>query len=140
MDAAGVPVDPALVRTGPLYVDGGRTQGKALLELPEPPTAVFAANDLQALGVYQAAHRAGLRVPEDLSVVGFDDLPLAQWADPPMTTVRQPLRKMGTAAAEMVMTLASGGVPAEDRVELATRLEVRSSTAAPVRPHQPGHH
>ncbi len=134
LDAAGVPADPDLVRTAPLYVEGGRIQGTALLELPEPPTAVFAANDLQALGVYQAAHRAGLRVPQDLSVVGFDDLPLAQWADPPMTTVHQPLRKMGTAAAQMVMALASGTAPAEDRVELATRLEVRSSTASPARP------
>ncbi len=129
LDSAGVPVDPGLVRTGPLYVEGGRTHAQELLALPDPPTAIFAANDLQALGVYQAAHRAGLRVPEDLSVVGFDDLPLAQWADPPMTTVRQPLRKMGTVAAEMVLALASRRAPVEDRVELATRLEVRSSTA-----------
>lgn len=140
MDAAGVPVDPALVRSGPLYVEGGRAEAAALLKLPEPPTAVFAANDLQALGVYQAAHRAGLRIPEDLSVVGFDDLPLAQWADPPMTTVRQPLRKMGTVAAEMVMALAAGKTLAEDRVELATRLEVRSSTAASPRPPRLGRH
>ncbi|WP_034385829.1 LacI family DNA-binding transcriptional regulator [Herbidospora cretacea] len=136
LDAAGVPADPDLVRTAPLYVEGGRMQGTALLELPEPPTAVFAANDLQALGVYQAAHRAGLRVPEDLSVVGFDDLPLAQWADPPMTTVRQPLQKMGAAAARMVLTLASGAALGEDRVELATRLEVRASTASPARFHR----
>jgi len=129
LDSAGIPADPGLVCTGPLYVEGGRTQAQALLALPDPPTAIFAANDLQALGVYQAAHRAGLRVPEDLSVVGFDDLPLAQWADPPMTTVRQPLQKMGTAAAEMVLALASRRTPVEDRVELATRLHVRSSTA-----------
>ncbi|WP_062437009.1 LacI family DNA-binding transcriptional regulator [Herbidospora daliensis] len=131
LDAAGVPPDPSLVRTAPLYVEGGRTEAAALLASPDRPTAVFAANDLQALGVYQAAHRAGLRVPEDLSVVGFDDLPLAQWADPPMTTVRQPLRKMGAAAARMVLALAAGAAPGEDRVELATRLEVRASTAPP---------
>ncbi|MEW9531077.1 LacI family DNA-binding transcriptional regulator [Microbispora sp. NPDC049125] len=133
MDAAGVPVDPALLRGGALYVEDGRAQALALLALPDRPTAIFAANDLQALGAYQAALRAGLRVPEDLSVVGFDDLPLALWADPPMTTVRQPLAKMGAAAAGLVMTLAAGDPPEHDRVELATSLVVRASTAPPAR-------
>ncbi|GAA1277890.1 LacI family DNA-binding transcriptional regulator [Sphaerisporangium rubeum] len=131
LDVAGVPADPALLRTAPLYVEGGRTEAEALLALPDPPTAVFAANDLQALGVYQAAQRRGLRVPGDLSVVGFDDLPLAQWADPPMTTVRQPLARMGAVAAEMVMAAAGGRAPADHRVELATTLVVRASTATP---------
>ncbi|MEN3534736.1 LacI family DNA-binding transcriptional regulator [Microbispora sp. ZYX-F-249] len=131
MDAAGVPVDPALVRVSTLYVEGGLRDGTELLRLPDPPTAVFAANDLQALGVYEAARRAGLRIPEDLSVVGFDDLSFTQWTGPPMTTVRQPLVQMGAAAARMVLALADGGHLEQHRVELATTLVVRESTAPP---------
>ena len=131
MDAAGVPVDPRLLRGGPLYVDGGREQARALLALPDRPTAIFTANDLQALGVYEEARQAGLRIPEDLSVVGFDDLPFAEWAGPPLTTVRQPLRQMGAVAAEMVLAQAAGHRPEHDRVELPTTLVVRGSTAKP---------
>ncbi|MGI5161593.1 LacI family DNA-binding transcriptional regulator [Microbispora sp. CA-102843] len=133
MDAAGVPVDPALVRVSTLYVEGGLRDAAELLRLPDPPTAVFTANDLQALGVYEAARRAGLRIPEDLSVVGFDDLSFTQWAGPPMTTVRQPLVQMGAAAVRMVLALADGEPLEQHRVELATTLVVRESTAPPRR-------
>jgi DNA-binding LacI/PurR family transcriptional regulator len=133
MDAAGVPVDPDLVRVSTLYVEGGLRDGAELLRLPDPPTAVFTANDLQALGVYEAARRAGLRIPEDLSVVGFDDLSFTQWAGPPITTVRQPLVQMGAAAARMVLALADGEPLEQHRVELATTLVVRESTAPPQR-------
>ena len=95
------------------------------------PTAIFAGNDLQALGVYQAAREARLHIPEDLSVVGFDDLPVAQWVGPPLTTVRQPLMDMAAAAAEMVVAMANGETPTQTRVELATELVVRESTAPP---------
>lgn len=131
MDAAGVPVDPELVRISTLYVEGGLHDGAALLSLPDPPTAIFTANDLQALGVYEAARRAGLRIPDDLSVVGFDDLAFTQWSGPPMTTVRQPLVQMGATAASMIVTLANGGTLENHRVELATTLIVRESTAPP---------
>jgi LacI family transcriptional regulator, xylobiose transport system transcriptional regulator len=131
MDAARAPVDPALLRAGPLNVDGGLVAGRALLATPDRPTAVFAANDLQALGVYEAARRAGLRIPEDLSVVGFDDLPLAQWCGPALTTVRQPLRQMGAAAANTALIQAAGEQPEYSRIELPTTLVVRDSTAAP---------
>ncbi|GIH52671.1 transcriptional regulator, LacI family [Microbispora rosea] len=131
MDAAGVPVDPELVRVSTLYVEGGLRDGAELLHLPDPPTAVFCANDLQALGVYEAARRAGARIPEDLSVVGFDDLSFTQWAGPPITTVRQPLVQMGAAAARMVLALAQGERLEQHRVELATALVVRESTAPP---------
>jgi DNA-binding LacI/PurR family transcriptional regulator len=93
--------------------------------------AIFAGNDLQALGVYQAAREARLHIPEDLSVVGFDDLPVAQWVGPPLTTVRQPLMDMATAAAEMVVVMAAGGEPPQTRIELSTELVVRESTAPP---------
>lgn len=131
MDAAGVPVDPDLVRVSTLYVEGGLRDGTELLRLPDPPTAIFTANDLQALGVYEAARRAGLRIPDDLSVVGFDDLSFTQWAGPPMTTVRQPLVQMGAAAARMIIALADGQRLEQHRVELATTLVVRESTAPP---------
>lgn len=132
MDAADVPVEQRLLRSGPLYVDGGREQARALLALPDRPTAIFTANDLQALGVYEEARQIGLRIPDDLSVVGFDDLPLAEWAGPPLTTVRQPLRQMGAVAAEMALAQAAGRRPEPDRVELPTTLVVRGSTAKPV--------
>ena len=104
---------------------------RRLLGLPEPPTAIIAGNDLQALGVYQAAREARLHIPEDLSVVGFDDLPAAQWVSPPLTTIRQPLVDMATAAAELVLSMAAGEAPAQQRVELVTELVVRESTASP---------
>lgn len=131
MDAAGVPVDPQLVRVSTLYVEGGLRDAPALLGLDDPPTAIFATNDLQALGVYEAARRAGLRIPEDLSVVGFDDLSFTQWSGPPMTTVRQPLFQMGATAAGMVIDLAAGEQPEQNRLELATTLVIRESTAPP---------
>lgn len=131
LDAAGIAPDPDLIRTAPLYMEGGKAAAAALLALPAAPTAIFTANDLQALGAYEAARRAGLRVPEDLSVVGFDDLPFGQWVGPQLTTVRQPLSKMGMTAAELVLCLADGRRPEQDRIELATSLVIRGSTAPP---------
>jgi LacI family transcriptional regulator, xylobiose transport system transcriptional regulator len=131
MDAAGVPVEPELVRVSTLYVEGGLADGRALLRLPDPPTAIFTANDLQALGVYEAARQAGVRIPDELSVIGFDDLAFTQWAGPPITTVRQPLIQMGRTAAELVIAISSGQPPENNRVELATTLVVRQSTAPP---------
>jgi LacI family transcriptional regulator len=103
----------------------------SLLDLADPPTAIFAGSDQQALGVYEAARQHGLRVPQDLSVVGFDDLPISQWSSPPLTTVRQPLAEMGRVAAEMLGTLVGGLTLLGHRIELATELVVRASTAAP---------
>jgi LacI family xylobiose transport system transcriptional regulator len=81
--------------------------------------------------VYQAAREARLHIPEDLSVVGFDDLPVARWVGPPLTTVRQPLVEMAEAAATLVLELARGEEPAQMRLELTTELIVRESTAPP---------
>jgi LacI family xylobiose transport system transcriptional regulator len=133
MDAAGIPVDPALIRDGGFEIAGGLTSTADMLRLAEPPTAVFALNDGMAIGVYHAASQAGLRIPQDLSVVGFDDYPLDAWLVPPLTTVRQPLIDMGAAAARMVLELASGATLPSKRRELATELVVRSSTDAPAR-------
>ena len=136
MDAAGMPVDPQLIRTAPLYPEGGLHHARELLRLNDPPTAIFTANDLQALGVYDAAREADIQIPRDLSVVGFDDLPVAQWAMPALTTVRQPLLHMGAAAAELLLNLAAGRPPAHDRTELPTTLVIRQSTAPPSSPNR----
>jgi DNA-binding LacI/PurR family transcriptional regulator len=131
MDAAGVPVDPALVAYGDFHVRSGIEHAQAMLRLPEPPTAIFAGNDLMALGVYQAARAERLHIPDELSVVGFDDLPVAGWVGPPLTTVRQPLSEMAASAAHLVIALARGEEPAQTRIELATELVIRESTAQP---------
>ncbi|HKS99174.1 MAG TPA: LacI family DNA-binding transcriptional regulator [Rugosimonospora sp.] len=133
MDAAGVPVDPRLVRHGDFHVAEGLQQGRALLALPDRPTAVFAANDLQAFGLYEAAREARVRIPDELSVVGFDDLPVAAWVGPPLTTIRQPLVEMAGTATKLVLALARHEQPPghTTRLELATSLVVRQSTAPP---------
>lgn len=114
---------------GDFYHASGFDGCNALLDLDEPPTALFAASDQMALGAIEALRRRGLRVPEDLSVVGFDDLPEVRWSAPPLTTVRQPLADMGKLATRTVLRLAAGEEPASPRVELATELVVRASTA-----------
>jgi LacI family transcriptional regulator, xylobiose transport system transcriptional regulator len=131
MDEAGVPIDATLVSHGPFQVDEGIATARRLLARSDRPTAIITGNDLQALGAYQAAREARLHIPEDLSVVGFDDLPIARWVSPPLTTVRQPLIEMAEAAAELVIGQALGDEPAQLRVELATELIVRESTAPP---------
>jgi LacI family xylobiose transport system transcriptional regulator len=133
LDTAGTPIDPGLVRAGRFSFDDGLRLGSELLNLADPPTAVICGNDLQALGVYEAARRAGLRIPHDLSVIGYDDLVYTRWCGPPMTSVRQPFADMGAAAAQMVRTLAAGGELTPTRVELAATLVVRESTAPPRR-------
>jgi LacI family transcriptional regulator len=123
--------DPALVRWGDFRQEGGYHWASDLLGRRSPPTAIFAGNDQQALGVYEAARQLGLAIPRDLSVVGFDDLPLARWLPPPLTTVCQPLADMGAMAAEMLLRLMDNRPLPIRRVELATELVVRESTAAP---------
>jgi LacI family transcriptional regulator len=129
MEAEGVPVPDGYVRTGRFSYEYGIAGGAALLDLPQPPTAVFAGSDETALGVIEAARTRGLRVPENLSVVGFDDTPVARLAAPPLTTVRQPLREMGAVAVRTALRLAAGEGVDSHHVELATELVVRQSTA-----------
>ncbi|MFD3517629.1 LacI family DNA-binding transcriptional regulator [Streptomyces sp. NPDC058657] len=131
LDAAGVPVEKELIVRGDFYHESGFTGCNRLLDLGRPPTAVFASSDQMALGAIEALRRRGLRVPEDMSIVGFDDLPEVRWSAPPLTTVRQPLSDMGKLAARTVLELARSVEPASLRIELATELVVRSSTGAP---------
>lgn len=133
LERAGRGYDPALVRHGDFQYEGGLFHAAALLSLADPPTAIFAGNDQQALGVYEAARQRGVRVPQDLSVVGFDDLRMSRWFSPPLTTIRQPLAEMGRLAAEMLATLIEGLTPPSRQLELATELVVRESTAPPTR-------
>jgi beta-xylosidase len=134
LERAGVTVDPALIRYGDFLHEGGFAGAVELLDLPERPTAIFAGSDQQAFGVYEAARQRDLRIPDDLSVVGFDDLPVSRWASPPLTTVRQPLAEMGSTAARMLGELMDGGPLRTNRVELSTELIVRESTALPKQP------
>ncbi|MEU6412941.1 LacI family DNA-binding transcriptional regulator [Microbispora sp. NPDC046933] len=129
METGEAPVLPGYVRTGHFHYHDGVAGGAALLDLPEAPTAIFAGCDDIALGVLEAARARGLRVPEDLSVVGFDDTQVARMASPPLTTVRQPLREMGAVAVRTALRLAAGERVESHHVELATELVVRGSTA-----------
>ncbi|WP_370378223.1 LacI family DNA-binding transcriptional regulator [Catenulispora sp. GAS73] len=131
MQAAGLPTDPDLVVDAPLTREGGHAAALGLLARADRPAAIFASNDLQALGVYRAAREAGLRIPEDLSVIGFDDLPVGAWVEPPLTTVHRPLAEMAAAAAELALSLGRGEQPTQTGVEMATTLAVRESTAPP---------
>ena len=124
-------LDLDLLRWGDFSHEAGFHHALELLDRADAPTAVFAGNDRQALGVYEAARQLGLSVPGELSVVGFDDLPLARWVSPPLTTVRQPLVEIGATAAELLLQLVGGGRLRSTRVELATELVERLSTAPP---------
>ncbi|MEV6958129.1 LacI family DNA-binding transcriptional regulator [Streptomyces sp. NPDC051207] len=130
MAMAGLEIDAGLVRFGDFHVQGGFEHAMDLLDRPDRPTAIFAGSDLQALGVLEAARLKGLSVPDDLSVVGYDDVPLAQWSSPPLTTVHQPLRHMAEEAARMLLRPDVPGKAAQ-RIELATHLVTRQSTAPP---------
>ena len=99
-----------------------------LLALQNPPTAVCCYNDMSALGAMRSIHVHGLRVPEDISVTGFDDLFIATYTQPPLTTVRQPMRRMGRLAMESLFRLMSGEQSA-DRITVEAELIVRESTA-----------
>jgi LacI family transcriptional regulator len=145
MEAADLPLDPDLMQWGDFHVDGGFKEAVAMLSLPEPPSAIFAGSDLQALGVLEAARVQHVRVPADLSVVGFDDLPLSKWSSPPLTTVRQPLAEMAATAVRLVLTAGRRGSDhpgnkdhpgSSDHprsIELATNL-VRRETTVPYHP------
>ncbi|WP_411700333.1 LacI family DNA-binding transcriptional regulator [Conyzicola sp.] len=132
MNTAKLPVDEGLVAFGDFHVDGGRDNARAMLDRDDRPTAIFAGSDLQALGVLDAARSLGIQVPSQLSVVGYDDLQLAQWTSPSLTTVHQPLTRMAEEAARLIIRMSEGELESIPRVDLATRLVVRESTAPPV--------
>lgn len=126
---AGITPDPALIAEGDFRFESALASARGLLSLNERPTAIIAASDVQAMGVYEAARQHGLRIPEDLSVIGFDDIPSAGWMAPPLTTVRQPLAEMAALAVRFLV--AGNSADYNNRAELSTNLVVRGSTAAP---------
>jgi LacI family transcriptional regulator len=129
--AAGVMPDRALEVEGDYLAVSGAAGANQLLDLPEPPTAIFAFNDSMAVGALQTARARGRQVPEDLSIVGFDDTIEADVAYPPLTTVRQPLKELGSMAVNLLFRLLAQEWSEPLHVELATRLIVRASTMPP---------
>lgn len=127
LEAAGIPFDPALIADGGYRAADSTAGAHALLDLAEPPTAVFAANDLSAIEMIRVARERGLRVPADLSVMGFDDIPEASTHIPQLTTVRQPLAEMGMAAVRVLLSMLDGGE--YEHVRLPAELVARESTA-----------
>ncbi|WP_309102820.1 LacI family DNA-binding transcriptional regulator [Microbacterium sp.] len=128
---AGIPVDPSLIGVGRYELETTRESARLLLAGDRRPTAVFAANDLSAIAVIEVAQELGLRVPDDLSVIGFDDVPEASRRALPLTTIQQPMQRLGAVAADMVFTLLSGQEIDQVHVTLPTRLVVRATTAPP---------
>ena len=131
MLAAALPVDEALVRADQFCAEGGKRQAARLLAQAGAPTAIIAGNDSQAFGVLQALGERGLRAPGDLSVIGFDDVSVATWATPALTTIRQPLAAMAGTAFRMLEAQVAGGTAEPHHVELATTLVVRETTGPP---------
>jgi len=131
MRAGGGVVDDDLVRSQAHTFEAGLEMADHFLDQRHPPTAVFAASDSIALGVLASAQRHGLRVPQDLSVVGFDDSSAATSSAPALTTVRQPIVEMGRVALRTLLQLARGESVDSHHVQLSTTLVVRESTAPP---------
>mgnify|MGYP005812489477 CR=1 FL=1 len=128
LEEAGIELDPQLVVEGDLSEASGTRAVERWWQLPEPPTAVFAANDLMAFGVLRGLQRLGLRVPQDVGLVGFDDIPAASYTTPPLTTVRQPLQSMGGRAVELLIDQIERGLSEPQEVRMETQLVVRGST------------
>jgi len=132
---AGIAPDPALMHVAEYRRDAAEAATATMLALADPPTAVFAANDVSAMGILDAAARLGVRVPDELSVVGFDDIPESASTVPALTTVRQEIQELGATAVRLLLGLLDGTRAAEPtpHERLATRLVVRASTAPPRR-------
>jgi LacI family transcriptional regulator len=130
MAAAGVPVSEDLVLVGGYDAPASAECTRTLLTSAEPPTAIFAANDVSAIAAIQAAVGLGLRVPADLSVVGFDNIPESALCAPPLTTVNQPIRQMGERSIQLLLRLMRGDHVEDTHITLQTDLVVRQSARA----------
>jgi LacI family transcriptional regulator len=124
---AGIPVDPELIREGDFMQPKGFECANELLDLSSPPTAIFASNDVSAFGAMEAVRHHGLRIPDDVSILGFDDIPQAAQMYPSLTTIRQPLAEMGRAATQLLFTYINEPDAPIKRLELPTELIVRRS-------------
>lgn len=128
---AGLPIDHTIEVNGDFTVKSGRSAATRLTAHSQPPTAIVAANDEIAIGVIESARAAGLHVPGDLSVTGYDGIPQASWTTPRLTTVRQPLVDMGRMATRMIVETAQGNPPESRNIQLVSQLVVHESTAPP---------
>jgi LacI family transcriptional regulator len=126
--AAGIAFDETLVRYGDPDPGTGLAAIASLLEIPELPTAIFVSSDVLAFAALGAIRQRGLRVPDDIAIVGFDDHPLAQYASPPLTTVRLPFEEMGRQAGKMLLNLLQQKDEPALEVDLRTELIIRSSS------------
>lgn len=144
LQAAGLPLQSELVYRGDFREGGGYDGMKALMALPRRPTAVFVANNLMTLGAFRALHEAGIRIPDEVAVVGFDDMPWATSLNPPLTAVSQPSQEIGSAAADLLLDRIARPDRAVRHVILETKLVVRASCGASARTARPqaspGHH
>lgn len=131
LEMADIPFLPELIAHGDGKAEGGMGAMEKLLAMPEPPTAVFCYNDMSALGALRAIRARNLNVPDDISVVGFDDLFITSYTDPMLTTIRQPRRQMGRMAMEILLQLFSGS-ETETKIRVQGQLIVRESTAPPI--------
>jgi LacI family repressor for deo operon, udp, cdd, tsx, nupC, and nupG len=129
---AGLSADDSLVVEGSFDMESGHRAMTRLLDLPQPPTAVFSSSDEMAIGALKAAREHGKRVPADLSLVGFDGIRFADFCDPPLTTMVQPNVEIGAAAARVMIAMLKGGDAPTDDIVLPARLLIRQSTG-PVR-------
>lgn len=129
--AYGLSADPDLLVEVPYTVEGGIAGARALLGRNEPPTAIFCSNDILAFGAIRTALDHSLRVPQDLSIVGFDDSPMAVITNPRLTTVWQPALMMGVKACELLCSMIKGETPATTTIILPTELRIRETTAPP---------
>jgi LacI family transcriptional regulator len=128
LEANHIPIDQTLIVEGDLTQRSGRAVGGHLLDRPNPPTAIVACNDLMALGVMSAAQARGLVVGRDVSITGFDDVPLAEHAHPPLTTLHQPIYRIGTLVCRMLIRIIQGETLTEQQMILQPSLIIRQST------------
>jgi LacI family transcriptional regulator len=126
-----LPVCHELINEGTFYQQDGYEGASVFLDLPQPPTAIFASNDVMAFGVMDAVRNRGLSVPDDISIIGFDDIPQAALTHPALTTISQPLEKMGRVATQVLLDMLSAPEKKTKRIELPTELIVRDSCASP---------
>jgi DNA-binding LacI/PurR family transcriptional regulator len=131
MQDMGISPEPNWIVEGQYTPPSGKEAMERLLEVSPPLTAVVSGNDWMAMGAMEAIHQRGLRIPDDISVVGFDDIESAQWVMPPLTTFRQPMRQIGAKAAELVVKQIETGKRIRDVVLFAADLVVRQSVAPP---------
>jgi LacI family transcriptional regulator len=125
LEKAGIPIEDDLIASGDYTTDTGVTGAKKLLSLSTPPSAIFASNDQMAMGVYQLAQEMGLRIPEDLSVIGFDNIPESKYLG--LTTVDQFISEMGYVATQMLIKIINGENFESQTYKMQTRLVIRSS-------------